>query len=131
MDKFLVVLKNITARMGSAGGRNILSFVTGGVTIAIGFGVINQGQGADLTGSVQKVMDAFNAFLAASTTLLGALTTFAGVATALWASFKASPSSQAEAVTKAGGVVIMPPDIANATPNVNIKSSDDVKVVPK
>lgn len=50
---------------------------------------------------------------------------------AIKASSTASPKAQAQAVAATGAVVVASPEIAAATPETNIVSKDDVKVVPR
>jgi hypothetical protein len=54
-----------------------------------------------------------------------------GLYAAIRASGTASPTAQAKAVAATGAVVVASPEIAAATPETNIVSNDEVKVVPK
>lgn len=74
--------------------------------------------------------DAINTAVNQISTAVGALIP---VLSGIYAGWSASPSAQAESLTKEvpGTVVITTPAIADATMNTKIKSSADVKVAPK
>lgn len=76
-----------------------------------------------------------NQVIGAAGTVVNDLVVLIGMASPLiagyFASKSASPTAQAKAVAATGAVVVGSAELAAATPEINIVSKDDVKVVPK
>jgi hypothetical protein len=76
-----------------------------------------------------------NQVIGAAGTVVNDLVVLIGIASPMvagyFASKSASPTAQAKSVAATGAIVVASPEIAAATPEANIVSKDEVKVVPK
>ena len=107
----------------NAAARHAASFAAGAIAV---FGLSTKID----PNTVQQVIAATGTLVNDGILLIGFIIP---IVTSLKASQSATPKAQAEALTAAvpGTVVVTSSEIANATPNSNIVSTDDVKVLQK
>jgi len=79
----------------SAAGRNVLSYVAGGVTVLAAWGLFSQHDAAEITTNIDLV---WNGIMQAAKGIAGLAAVVVPIYTALRAAHSASPSEQAKAV---------------------------------
>lgn len=113
-----------------AAGKHVASYAAGGVTVAVVFGLINQGQGVDATADINSITNGIESIAKGIAGLIAIATP---IYTAWKAANNASPAGQAAALTAAipETRIITTPEVAKAVPSDKVMSNEDVKVVTK
>ncbi len=113
-----------------AAGRHVVSYVAGGVTIAVTMHFITAQQADGLTNNIGLITDGLTKV---ATGFAGLIAVLAPIYTAMKAAHSGSPTQEAISLEKAvpGTKVITAPEIAAAAPSPNIVSNTDMKVVQK
>lgn len=113
-----------------AAGKHVASYAAGGVTVAIAIGLLNSSQGANATADINSIATGLESIAKGIAGLLAILTPIY----TMWKSANnASPIGQATGLRQAvpGTTIVTSPEIANAIPDDNVISNQDVKVIPK
>lgn len=115
----------ITKAQAVAIGRHVVTYAAGAATAAAALNIISAGDAATIQSSIQHIVNGVSEIGAGLAPLIG-------LASALYASWSASHKQQVKAVAALPNTtVVTTPELAHSTPEANVVSSTEVKVVPK
>lgn len=122
----------LTTEQWTAFGRHVVSYAAGAATMAVGLGGVAVTMHAITADQATQLGTAFQALAEGIKTIVGAVATIASVGAGVWAAYTASKGSQAAALAKdPGTIVVTDPATAKAVPAGNVVSNAEMKVVAK
>lgn len=101
----------------AAFGRHVVTFAAGAVTVAVALHVATPDDAQNATSAIDQIVSGSKSIVAGATTLIG-------LASALYASWTASPLSQLLSVSRNPDVkaITTPPAVAAAIPSAKVSS---------
>jgi hypothetical protein len=114
----------ITTAQVAAISRYVGTFVAGAATAAAGWGIISTDNAATIQTSLGHIVNGVQEITVGVAPL-------AAVVLGWYGTWTASHKAQARAVAATGAIIVATPQLAASTPEKNIVSSAEYKVVPK